>query len=327
MRSRVIHAYTLVEVMIVLVLLSTILLLISMALDIHMRQMTINRTEVEQAQLAHTILKQIEKDIISVVVALRKETLEVDTSLLAAGMTLESAEGNLAEGEDAVTESEESTEEEQMIYGSIPGIYGEYNWIQIDTTKLPRGEMYSSRQIRRGAYAVDRLSAAKTVMYYLGRDTETMALDDPQYQPEQLMGSIGRQYDTGGPLYGLFRRQIDRQAMQYAIQEGIETEYEQDDDLLAPEVAWIRFDYFDPTIDNPDTMGDWVDAWDMDERQTLPSAIRITVAIRRPNLGRSMLSFGTSAPPEPVVYSLVVIIPMSIDVPPASEEFTEEVAE
>lgn len=319
MRTRVICAYTLIEVMIVLVLLSTILLLISMALDIHMRQMTINRTEIEQAQLAHIILKKIEKDILSVVVALRKEELEVDTTLLAA-VDMDSA-ALFPEDEEA----EESSEEEQMIYGTIPGIYGEYNWIQIDTAKLPRGEMYGSRQVRRGAYAVDRLSATKTVKYYLGRDTEAMTLDDPQYQPERLMGSIGRPYDTGGTLlYGLFRRQIDRQAMQFALQEGIEVEYEQDDELLAPEVARIRFDYFDPTIDNLDTKGDWVDIWDMDERQVLPKAVRITVAIRRPDLGRSMMSFGTSAPPEPVVYSLVVPIQVSIDVPPATTAETGE---
>jgi hypothetical protein len=152
-----------------------------------------------------------------------------------------------------------------------------------------------------------------------------MAMDDPLYQPEQLIGSIGRSFDSNAPQYGLFRRQLDRQAMQYAIQEGIETEYELEDEPLAPEVEWIEFYYFDPTIENQGTMGDWVEEWDMDDRQMLPLAVEITVAIRRPDFGRSLLSFGSAGiAKEPVVYSLVVPIPVGVEVPPEATEESEE---
>jgi len=322
------RAYTLIEVLIVLVLMTTVLLLISMALDIHLRQMIINRTEVEEAQLARTILEDIAKNIRSVFVAIREETLEVDTTALSAVMGLGGAADALAGLTIGVTgegESEETVEEdteETMIYGTVPGIYGGPEWIQIDTAKLPRGEMYGSRQIRRDtSFAADRLSASKTVLYYLGRDTGLMTLDDPRYQPEQLIGAIGRSLDRNAPQYGLFRRQLARQAMQYAIQEGLEIEYEQYDEPLAPEVEWIEFAYFDPEAGVLDSTGDWVDTWDMDERQMLPLAVQITVAIRRPDLGRSVFSIGAQAAPEPVVYSLVVPIPVHIDfVPYYSEE-------
>jgi len=323
------RAYTLIEVLIVLVLMTTVLLLISMALDIHLRQMIINRTEVEEAQLARTILEDIAKNIRSVCVAIREENLEVDTAALSAVMGLGGASDALAglTVEDT-GESEETVEEdteETMIYGTVPGIYGGPEWIQIDTAKLPRGEMYGSRQIRRDtSFAADRLSASKTVLYYLGRDTGLMTLDDPRYQPEQLIGAIGRSLDRNAPQYGLFRRQLDRQAMQYAIQEGLEMEYEQYDEPLAPEVEWIEFAYFDPEAGVLDSAGGWVDSWDMDERQMLPLAVQITVAIRRPNLGRSVFSLWTQTASEPVVYSLVVPIPVHVDVPANAEEVADD---
>ena len=329
-RSFQIRAYTLLEVLIVLVLMTTVILLISMALDIHMRQMVINSTEVEEAQLARTLFENIAKDIRSVVVPIRVEELEVDTSALTGVMGLEGAadlltnldvEVNAGETEEAVDEESE----EEVIYGTIPGIYGGLEWIQIDTAKLPRGELYGSRQIRRGtSFAADRLSASKTVMYYLGKDTGMVTVDDPRYQPERLTGAIGRSLDAAALQYGLFRRQLDRQVMQYAIQMGLEYEDEQYDEPIAPEVEWIEFYYFDPEAAVTGTTGDWVDAWDMDERQMLPLAVQITVAIRRPHLGRNLFSSGTQKVPEPVIYSLVVPIPVSGDVAPYSgEEGTE----
>ena len=326
MRTCAIRAYTLIEVLIVLALLTTLMLLISMALDVHLRQMTIGRTEVEEAQLARITVNKIAEEIRSIVVPLREELLEVDTAALTALMGIEGAsdllsglEGAMETGEGETGESEEDGEE-PYIYGTIPGIYGGLDWIQIDTAKLPRGEMYGSRQIRRGTSAVaDRLSASKTILYYLGRDTGMVTADDPRYQPEKLSGAIGRSIDPNALQYGLFRRQLDRQAMQYAIQEGLETEDEQYDEPLAPEVEWIEFLYFDPTIEQMGKMGDWVEEWDMDERQMLPLAVHITVAIRRPNFGRSMLSFGSVVEKEPVVYSLVVPIPIGVEVPPVEE--------
>ena len=318
------RAYTLFEVLIVLGLLTTILLLISTALDIHLRQMVINRTEIEEAQLARTVLNKIAQDIRSVVVAVREENLEVDTAALTAVMGLESAADLLTGLDEENTETEDY--EEPVIYGAIPGIYGGLDWIQIDTAKLPRGEMYGSRQVRRGtSSAADRLSASKTVFYYLGQDTGQLTLDDPRYQPEQLIGSIGRSLDPNAVRYGLFRRQLDRQAMQYAIQEGVEAEYERDDEVLAPEVEWIEFYYFDPTIEQMGAMGDWVDVWDMDDRQMLPLAVQITVAIRRPEVKRSLLSAGSAnTVQEPVIYSLVVPIPVNIDIPAEEEETADE---
>jgi type II secretory pathway pseudopilin PulG len=317
------RAYTLFEVLIVLALLTVVLMLVSLAVDIHLRQMVINRTEVEEAQLARTVLEKIAHDIRSVVVSVRNEQLEVDTALLAIAMGL--ATDSVLTTETATEETETETEE-TVIYGEIPGIYGGLDWIQIDTARLPRGEMYGSRQVRRGTSAAsDRLSPSKTVLYYLGSETGQLTLDDPRYQSEQLIGSIGRPFDPNAVRYGLFRRQLDRQVMQYAIQEGRETEDEQYDEPMVPEVEWIEFAYFDPTAAQTGTTGEWIESWDMDDRRMLPTAIRITAAIRRPDFGRGLLSSwtATSENVQPVIYSLVVPIPVHIDVPSEEEESTE----
>ena len=333
MRDRIVRAFTLVEVLIVLLLMTTVLLLVNMALDLHLRQMVINRTEVEEAQLARIILEKIAQDIRSVVVILREEELEVDTAALTALTGLGVADMQ-AQLDMEVTEEYDEYEdyEEPIIYGVLPGIYGGtddqgWSWIQIDTAKLPRGEMYGSRQVRRGtSNAADRLSASKTVLYYLGKDTGMLSLDDPRYKPEQFIGAIGRSLDSYALQYGLFRRQLDRQVMQYAIQEGYEFKDEQYDEPFAPEVEWIRFDYFDPTIEQLDMWGDWVEDWDMDERQMLPQAVRMTIAIRRPDYGRPMLSWGATENRD-VIYSLVVLIPVSVDIPPTEEETDTEIVE
>jgi len=313
------RALTLLEVLIVLALLTTVLLLISMALDIYVRQMTVSRSEVEEAQLARIVLATIAKDIRSVVVPLREENLEVDTSALSLISGLDAA--SMFSDTRGMTETEEGGEEEwAIIYGTKPGIYGDLEWLQIDTAKLPRGEMYGSRQVRSGSMGVDRVSASKTVLYYLGQDTGQLSMDDPRYQPEQLVGSLGRSLDPSAARYGLFRRQLDRQATQYAIHEGREWEYEREDEPFAPEVEWIEFAYFDPTLAELGTTGDWVESWDMDDQQVLPLAIRITVAIRRPDLRGGLLSWGSSgAAQEPVIYSLIVPIPVNVDVPEYGE--------
>ena len=315
MRACVVRAFTLIEVIVVMVLLTTMLLLISVVTDIYLRQMTINRTEVEEAQLARTIMETIAKDIRSVVVPLREENLEVDTSMLTGIMGLDGLDDLLGDFDwEDMEESEDY--EEPLIYGTMPGIYGGENWIQIDTARLPRGEMYGSRQVRRGTtFAADRLSASKTIRYYLGRDTGTLTTDDPRYQPDRLIGSLGRSLDPNALQYGLFRRQLDRQAMQLAIHEGLDWEYERDDEPLAPEVESIEFFYFDPTIEQLGTVGDWTNHWDMDDRQMLPLAVRVVVGIRRPDFGRSLLSWGQADERGSVVfYSLVVPVLPTVDV-------------
>ncbi|MDR0610779.1 MAG: hypothetical protein LBG58_11765 [Planctomycetaceae bacterium] len=320
------RAYTLFEVLIALALMTVILMFVTLAIDLYLRQMVVNRTEVEESQLARAVLEKISRDIRSVIVAVREEQLEVDTDSLTSlfGLSTElsvSDFSNTATSDSEAESSEQSQSEETEIYGTMPGIYGDTEWIQIDTTLLPRGEMYGSRQTR-NLSITDRLSPSKTILYYLGQETGQMTgTDDPRYQPDQLIGSLGRSLDPTAIRYGLFRRQLDRFATQYAVNEGQATEYEQYDEPLAPEVEWIEFAYFDPTAGQEGSTGDWVEYWDMDERQMLPTAIRITIAIRKQSFGQSLVAWSDNSATIPtIVYSLVVPIPVSIEIPETQEE-------
>jgi hypothetical protein len=302
--------------------------LVGVSINIYLRNTAISRTEVEEAHLAQAVLEQIARDIRNVVVSLREEELEVDTTSLSALSGLTGS--TLPAASETTTETKEGEESgTTQVYGTKSGIYGNLEWLQIDTAKLPRGEMYGSRQVVNGTDMVDRLSPSKTVLYYLGDDTGTLSADDPRYEPEQLLGSLGRNLNSSTPRYGLFRRSLDRMVSQYAVNEGKESEYEQYDEPLAPEVEFIEFAYFDPQAGQEGGTGDWLDYWDMDEMQYLPSAVRITLGIRRPQFGNPLLSsmmFSNSAgnsESEPVIYSLIVPIPVSITPPETTEEETE----
>ncbi|GHT47504.1 hypothetical protein FACS189454_09920 [Planctomycetales bacterium] len=265
------RAFTLIEVLIVLALMTVILLLISLAIDIFMRQMSINRTEIEEARLARSILETIAYDIRN---AIQQTQDESQTSA-----TSEDTES---------TESDLLTEDTTSLY-STPGIYGDLDWIQIDTAKLPRGETFGARQVRNtGSRQPDRLSASKTVLYYFAAE------GDSRYNVAEK---------------GLYRRQFDRQATQYAINEGTDTELEEYDEPLAPEVSAITFEYFDPAVKQSGTTGTWYETWDMDEYQTLPAAVQITISILR----------GESE----IVYSLVVPIALSASAPASTTSDTD----
>ncbi len=313
--------------MISVFLMTVVLLFIGMAIESHLRMLTINREEVEEAQLARAVLDRIARDIRSTVVAVKEETLEVDTTALSELFGLTSYDAEIASlMEPSTTETtEEESSADTTVLGVMPGIYGDVEWLQIDTAQLPRGEMFGSKQIRSGSSVQpDRLSPSKTIFYYLGKDTGTIAnTDDPRYQPEKLIGSLGRSLDQTALQYGLFRRQLDRLVSQYMVNEGLETEYEQYDEPLAPEVESIQFAYFDPEAGQEGTTGEWVDYWDMDERQILPKAIQITVSIRRQRFGNSTLGQWTGATTDDrktIDYSLVVPLPITIEAPPSDEE-------
>ncbi|MDR2762333.1 MAG: prepilin-type N-terminal cleavage/methylation domain-containing protein [Planctomycetaceae bacterium] len=337
--------FTLVEILIALVLMLLILGIVTASIDIYLRQMVINRSEVEEAQLARALLERMSSEIRSAVVQASEEestTEEIDAELLL------SIFGNVASGNSESTANSSSTsnssansnsttlsatsaaseqsadstlselaESTVTVKGTIPGIYGDIDWIQIDVTRLPRGELFGSRRMRVGSqFQTDRLSSTKTIYYYLGKDTGMIAdTNDPRYKPDQLTGSLGRLTDMTALQYGLFRREFDRQVTQYIVNEGKETDYEQYDEIIAPEVEWIEFAYFDPsaaTSSNP--AGDWVDYWDMDEKQTFPKAIKITIAIRRQIWGDALIKWtqttGETIPTN--IYSKIVLLPIEI---------------
>ncbi|MDR1289836.1 MAG: prepilin-type N-terminal cleavage/methylation domain-containing protein [Planctomycetaceae bacterium] len=342
-----VYGFTLVEVLIALVLMVIILGMVSISIDIYLRQMVVHRSGVEETQLARALLDRIAHEIRAVVVQpAETESVaeEINTDLLISIFgSSETTANTTAAANSAINtitdtnsnastntnseEGEQSSDSTVSLKGQMPGIYGESNWIQIDTVRLPRGELFGSQRMRVGSqYQTDRLSSTKTVYYYLGKDTGTITdASDPRYKPDQLIGSLGRVTDLTAVQYGLFRREFDRQVTQYVLDEGKESEYEQYDEVIAPEVEWIEFLYFDPSAaTSTNTAGDWVDYWDMDEKKTFPKAIKITVAIRRQIFGDALINFteATGGTTPTNVYSRIVLLPIESE-EPATEENEE----
>ncbi|MEL7336561.1 MAG: hypothetical protein AAFN70_10215, partial [Planctomycetota bacterium] len=68
---------------------------------------------------------------------------------------------------------------------------------------------------------------------------------------------------------GLVRRQMDRMATNYALQNGLLASLGASGDLLSTETIGIEFEYWDGTL--------WQYQWSSDEMQGLPMAVKVTV--------------------------------------------------
>lgn len=334
------YAYTLLEVLISTALMTVLFAFIGFAIHTHFRVLDTSRMQVSEAQLARALLEKIARDLRNVVVPIQEETLEVDTEATmslffpsggsdALGML--GVDTSSLMSEDAVSGSSETTEntapEEGTVAGTATGIYGSLEWLQIDTARLPRGELFGAKITRSGTSPIaDRLSPSKTVLYYLGEDTG-LAGERTGKSLDQTLGSLGRSLDRNAPKYGLFRREMDRRATCYMMDQGLETEQEQYDEPLAPEVEGIEFLFLDPYTENSrkEGVGDWVEEWDMDELMMLPQAVRITIWIRRegkPSVIGSV--FGGNDSLELIAYSTIVVLPVAYE---ALEETTQEESE
>ena len=321
-------AFTIIEILIALVLMTVVLYLTGLAIDTHLRLMESSRTEVEESQLGRALLEKVARDIRSVTVAKKEENLAVDTSIFASmfdSSLLGGADTSALLGDESSTGSE-STEttneitdippEEGTVVGSMPGIYGSVNWIQIDTGRLPRGETFKTQWVlAEGTSLGDRVSPTKTALYYIGDDTGMMSEEDST--EERLSGSLGQSYDRFAVKYGLYRRLLDRYVTEYATENELEAKYETYDEALAPEVESIEFYYYDTENE------EWIDYWDMDEMGSLPGAVRVILEIRKKARQQSAMRGIFGSPRQEIntlVFSTVVPMPLSYVAPVAEEE-------
>ena len=282
--------FTLLEVMLSLVLVSFVLTIVAMAIDIHLRVLDSGRAKIEEGQLARAILQRMADDLRNAVVYRPPDVSEQLTSAL---------NDNLDASQQLLVEelvSFENVDSDLGTVGSIPGVYGESNWLQIDVMRLPRIDEYNYDTTETElATTGDVLSAVKTVLYFLEVPEETGAL--------AMDGSS--EYDGG-----LMRREMDRAATLWADQQGALTQMNLDLEPLAVEVSDICFEYYDGT--------EFLDSWDTEEKSGLPKAILISIAITPvDDEGGEFATLWSSVGSdldtggETVVYRLLVTLPIS----------------
>jgi prepilin-type N-terminal cleavage/methylation domain-containing protein len=310
--------FTLWEVVLTLAIASVLLLVLGFAIDLHLRVLDAGRGDVEQAQLARTILRRLADDLRG---AVRYE--EIDTEGLlgntgagdvgdALGQGGDEGDGEDAEDEeDANTPSggddEDAAEEEAALPSTrepqpMPGVYGGREWLQVDVSRLPRlDEFQFGADGLSGPVATD----VKTVVWFLRAGPA---------QPEDAWGAA-----LPG-VGGLVRSQMDRAAALWAVDQGGTLALDTDEPPLSPEVLAVEFRYYDGR--------EWQVEWDTEELGGLPVAVRVAIALPSYELGRRSAAGGQEAADGAQWYSLIVRLPAAEPLPEdpqgAADEEPEE---
>lgn len=337
---------TLLELLLSLALTSVVMVVISMAIQLHLFTLDTRRADVEQALLARSVLRHMAADIRN---AVWYEPLEM-TSLVGTAATLDAGSvlggdtaGNTtgdttgkttgnASGDttgntsgnttgsttgdtsndadndtssldmssdmDLTTEASENTTDiaGTVTPAGVPGLYGNQYELSVDCSRLPRVDQYSGTAADSTTGAAASIpSDVKTVSYFLR--TEGSATVNTPGQSDSSMG--------------LVRREMDRAAASWASQEGSLDASQYPGEVLAKEVTYLEFRYYDGTT--------WYTEWDSDQMGGLPMAIEMTISID-PAFGQkeeemdvraaSQLASGASDLNEQL-YRLVVHLPIA----------------
>ena len=315
------------ELLISLVLTGVVLVLISTAMDLHLRALDRQRATAEEGQLARSLLQRIGNDLRN---AVQFSTIDMEEGLggLDSGALMNLATGAIASGDIDLadvnigamlgggSEPEEPTSSytpdlvsnlEPPVY---PGLYGNQFEMQIDISRLPRVEEYHSLFLRTDSYSlVDIPSDVKTVTYYIRPVNQSVGLGSQElFQEESGAG-------------GLVRRHLDRAVTNFAYMNGNIDGLMREEKLLAPEVVGLQFQYFDGY--------QWLPEWDTEIMQGLPVAVEILLLLKSNSPYQSggvmttlsLADLGTDLDADSAVvsYRLVVRLPVGI-VPEVTED-------
>jgi hypothetical protein len=267
-------AYTLLEVTLALALTAVILGLIGMAIHVHLGVADKSRVQVDEAQLARTLLQRIAEDLRNAV-PFAPEQSSTSGAPTSSGSSTSS---------ESPTSSTSQTTSAASISG---GICGSVQCLQVDTScrsrpnRLPPATSDNSQPA---------FSDIKTVTYSLG-DPGTMSPIERGDSPSDAQG-------------GLYRRELERAACAWAMQQGQTDLLNQVTDLLAPEVVDVQFTYYDGTTTS--------DTWDSTQQGKLPSAVKVAILIRRPAAQPSSAALQAAADsPPPIIYDMLIDLPNS----------------
>jgi len=269
-------AFTLLEVVFALALSLLLFTAILSAVKLFGQISTVGREEVQQAQLSRAILRSMEIDIRSVIY--HDPPAEEEDSAADSG-----------EEEEAEEELIEIVDAAEVFSGQSIGIYGDATTLVIHTGRPPRR--------LESLLPIEPSSDLKSIAYFLATPGG-----------EGLQGATGTLLDTtgSGDVQGLVRLEGDRLAVEFADASGNVDALAQQATLLAEEMDFLQFRYFDGLT--------WLDAWDTTTYERLPAAIEITLGIDSQTTGNSI----ATEPRASRLYRFVVALPTAV---PYLEEF------
>ncbi len=280
---------TLLELLLALALTSLVIIVIGMAIEFHLHTLDIDQTNVEEAMVARAVLRHIATDLRNAVLY---EPIDVSgVQEMVEGADLDALGGAIDSiGDTGGTDdrgagdapdtggTEDMSGAEDMSAGldemasentvdiagtveptSVPGLFGNQYELQVDVSHLPRVDQYEAALAAMAQGATpDIVSDVKTVAYFLQAD-ESQAVSTGLADTPMAIGS------------GLVRRQMDRAMTSFASQSGTLDPSAGGGSLLAPEVNYLEFRYFDGL--------EWQVEWDSEALGGLPVAVEITIGI------------------------------------------------
>ena len=278
--------FTLLEVLVALTLSVILLSAVYSALDLHYKYSAAGRADVERSQLARALLSKIASDIRCVVY---RESEEED-------------EGEGTEESDESSESEDETDTSEIVVDTADsfasqdsGVYGDLNSLVIHISRPTR----ERREFLSTATADEEVTSSggdlKSVSYFLaGSDSGGL---------QELAAEISSSSSSDDePAGGLARLEGDRLAMNLADEQGDLQTLASETKILAEEVEYLEFQYFDGL--------EWIEEWDSSEYGALPSAIRIIIEFRAPEEAANPM-FTRVASSSTDRFELVVSLPLA----------------
>jgi hypothetical protein len=250
-------AFTLLEVVLALSLAAALLGTLSTALYVHLQVVGTTRSQVEEAQLARTILQRIADDVRSAVRQPSADDAGVEDLLGSTGSASALSQGaaggstsggSSASGSSAASGSQsgdaQATQSDMSAPHTIAGLYGNQYELQVDISRLPRPDEL-------GPLTADPTQPPLAIVPH---DVRTVAY-------------YVRQGGVAGEIAGLVRREMGRAAAVWASEQGDYTAAQASEVLLAPEVVGLELLYFDGT--------EWFPDWDTELNGALPMAVEI----------------------------------------------------
>ena len=281
--------FTLLELLIAIGLTSILMVSLFAAMDIYFKLQLDSHEEITRQQIARTLLRQMTRDIQSVVFV-RKQTVDDDVkpSATAAnggtgstGGTSTSGTGNSSAGtsgsggsggfggtseagstgsasSSVATSSESDTTDAMLTYTS--GLVGSATDLLLYISRPDRTLSYVDAQSLTSTS--ERTGDLMIVRYFVASTGAG-----------GLSATIAKRFagTENGPI-GLVRITGDLYGMSTAVQTGEEETFTAVDKIDAREVSQITFSYFDGT--------NWQETWDSATQNSLPVAVEIVLTLR-----------------------------------------------
>ncbi|MEP3478907.1 MAG: prepilin-type N-terminal cleavage/methylation domain-containing protein [Fuerstiella sp.] len=266
--------FTLIEMMVSVIIISMLMVAISSATDVYMQTATESFEEIERSQIARALLRNMSRDIRSATFVLKEVSDEED---------------------DEESLDTEEVDPDTAMASYTDGLFGTEKDLVLYVSRPDADAIYVDAQLLQGG--TDRSSDAMIIRYLLaesgGAGLAGMLADEAVANRNITDNAAGLGIMTG-----------DMVGLSNAISMGdLETQM-QASRLLAPEVADIRFSYFNGIEELP--------TWDSNLENSMPTAVIIEMTLRtiRPEWDERNPE-NTPGLLGPTVHRIVVPIPVS----------------